>query len=150
MTTHTDPDLQRLSNLLSFLPGPDDPNFWKEVAEKDRPPSDPSYSDYVIKNLVGNMPALHKPDPQPREIAKLVQYLLMFFGGNSDRLHDPIGRRFSFVAGSWETLGQVWQEDLTATCWRLYVRYAAVESWWTKWPEDVQAWREGRYGDASE
>lgn len=99
VTTHTDPDLRHLSNLLSFLPGPDDQEFWKAVADKDRPPSNADYSDYVIRNLIGNMPALHKPNPQPREIMGLVKYLLMFFGGDSGRLHEPIGRRFSFVAG---------------------------------------------------
>jgi hypothetical protein len=151
VNTPTDPDLQHLSNLLSFLPGPDDHSFWKEVSEKGRPSSDPPHSDYVIKNLVGNMPMLQKSAPKPREITELVKYLLMFFGGEHPSLHEPIGRRFPFVAGEWETLGRLWLKDLTATCWRLHVRYTADESWWTrKWPEDVQAWREGRYGDASE
>jgi len=152
MDTPRDPDLDHLADLLSFLPGPDDQEFWGEVADKGRPPIDPSRSDNVLKNLVAHIPALGKPDPHPREIARLVQYLLMFFGGEHPSLHEPVGRRFSFAAGeSWETVGRLWLEDLTATCWRLHVRYAADESWWTrKWPEDVQAWREGRYGDALE
>lgn len=151
VTTPTDPDLQHLANLLSFLPGPDDQEFWAAVADKDRQPSDPPHSDYVIKNLVGNLPMFDKSAPQRREITELVKYLLMFFGGEHPSLHEPIGRRFPFVAGEWETLGRLWLKDLTATCWRLHVRYAADESWWTrKWPEDVQAWREGRYGDALE
>lgn len=142
MTTPTDPDLRHLADLVSFLPDPNDREFWDQVASKDRPPSDPSYSDYVIKNLIVLMPVLRKTDPRPNEIKKLLQYLMMFFGGDSGRLHEPIGRRFPFVAGRWETIGQLWLEDLVATCWRLYVRYAADGAWAEKWPEDIHAWLE--------
>lgn len=142
-TVPTDPDVTHLADLLNLLPGPEDRDFWERVAGKGEPPNEPGRTSYVIRNLVVHMPAFRKSDPQSREIARLVTYLMMFFGGDPRGLHELIGRRFPFVAGSqYETLGELWLKDLIATCWRLYVRHHGLppHERLTAWPDDSQAW----------
>jgi hypothetical protein len=125
---------------MGRIPGPDERDFWEEVAGKGQP-ADPLRVDNVIGKLATSMPVLYKPDPHRRSVAQLAAYLLMFFGGEPRGLPESIGRRFAFTMGAdWEAVGRLWLEDLIATCWRLYVRHADPRTRLTEWPDDYHAW----------
>ncbi|MEV5411030.1 hypothetical protein AB0K60_19570 [Thermopolyspora sp. NPDC052614] len=133
-TTTPDPDLAHLADLISMIPGPDDPYFWKSLPSESR-------TDYIFQKLVPQMQLLRKPNPEPVEIASLAKYLIYFFGSTTAKLHDHIGRQTDIAP--YELTGRLWVEDLHATCWRLYVRYHArtrTGRWERKWPEDFHAW----------
>jgi hypothetical protein len=148
-TFPSDPDLRHLADLLDLLPGPDDRDFWERVAGKGSPPNPLHYTDYVIKNVAVHMAVLRTPTPQPRGVEQLAQYLLMFFGGDHPRLRDLLSRRVTHFAVKGDAVGRWWLDDLTATCWRLYVRYKSGERL-MEWPVDFHAWLTEQKQDAAE
>lgn len=142
MTTPTDPDLKHLADLLDFLPGADDHEFWALLDGKGHSPTPDDHVDYVLKKLVGGLLVLRAPEPHPSHVVNLVQYLMMFFGGDHPGLYPLIDRYLANIPLPPEILGRYWVEDLMATCWRLYVRYSANGSWADKWPRSFQEWRD--------
>lgn len=137
MDTSSDPDLRHLTDLLDFLPGPDDPYFWKDFPGEHR-------TEYLLEKLAAKIPILRKPAPQPVEITDLAKYLMMFFRSDTSAMQDHIGRQTNGVP--YELMGQHWLNDLQATCWRLYVRYqpegTRLEAWPSNFLEWHRQWRE--------
>lgn len=130
-----DPDLAHLADLVSVLPGPDDPYFWKNLPSETR-------THYIFEKLVPLIPSvLGHADPPSEQIARLAKYLIYFFNPSTAELYDHVGRQTGI--GSYELAGQLWVEDLHATCWRLYVHHRArirTGGWEPKWPKDFHAW----------
>jgi hypothetical protein len=135
-TFPSDPDLRHLADLLNFLPGPDDPLFWRHL-----PGDDPT--NYVLEKLVAAIPTLRKADPTLVEVRNLAKYLMMFFAADTPAMFDHIGRQTD--ASPYKHVGRLWVEDLHATCWRLYVRSQPNQARLEAWPASFHAWlKEGR------
>jgi hypothetical protein len=130
VTTPRDPDLQHLADLLDFLPGPDDREFWLDIDHGRGIPLD---------GLAMSMEVLRDPAPHESAVVVLAQYLMALF--ESRGLAELLDDRLRYVdlplsfGKSPRSLGNYWVRDLLDTCWRLCVCYNADGSWARKWPE---------------
>ncbi|MGW4425750.1 hypothetical protein [Streptosporangium sp. NPDC004631] len=106
MTTPTDPDLRHLADLLDRLPGPDDREFWALVDGKGHGPTADDHVDYVLRKLVGGLLVLRSPEPHPNHVVNLVDYLMMFFGGDHLGLYPLINRYLAPIPLPPEILGR--------------------------------------------
>lgn len=141
VVTTPDPDLRHLADLIDFLPGPDDREFWALVDGKGHAPTKDDHVDYVLDKLVNSLLVLRDPNPQPNRITCLVEYLMMFFGGDHPGLYPLLNPHLAPIPLPPEILSRYWVEDLMATCWRLHVRYSATGAWAERWPSSYQGWR---------
>ncbi|MER7131356.1 hypothetical protein [Streptosporangium saharense] len=124
--TNPDPDLRHLTDLLDFLPGPDDREFWDLVD---------SGQDLPLDGLTDALNVLRDPAPHDGRIVHLAEYLMAFFDREGPELVELLDERLRRLDLPTVALGRHWISDLTATCWRLLVRYNADGSWAKKWPE---------------
>lgn len=120
-----DPDLQHLADLLDFLPGPDDQEFWRQVD---------GGLDLPLDALAVSLHVLHESAPHDGHIVQLAECLMAVFDWERPELTELLDERLRRLDLPVVTLGRHWINDLTTTCWRLCVRHNADGSWATKWP----------------
>jgi hypothetical protein len=142
VTTPADPDLRHLADLLDFLPGPSDREFWAKVHGNGELSTDEQYVGYMLNKLAYHALVLRQSEPARVDVAGLAKYLIMFFGGRHPKLLDFLSRHLDDLYLPDGTMGRLWTDDLITTCWRIYVRYSADGSWAHVWPEDYSAWRD--------
>lgn len=124
-----DPDLQHLADLIDFLPGPDDREFWLDMDHGRGIPLD---------GLAISVHVLRESAPHESAVVVLAQYLMALFEsrGLAEQLNERL-RRVDLPLSLGKqplSLGKYWVRDLLDTCWRLCVRYNADGSWAHKWP----------------
>lgn len=154
--TETDPDIRRMLNLLSMLPGSDEVGFWNAVnSARHRSGTDNADDDvqdgqdggYAVGKITRYLNEYLKQG-DPGIAATLAGYLIMFFDHDADSLRQTVARAVGDLPG--DVLGGRWLTDVTATAWRVYVEHgktsALLGAAWNrtlaeKWPDDRRRYR---------